>query len=81
METLSRMIFAILNGGLSSSFSVGTRNDGAFKISHLLYADNTLIFRGVNPDHPHNLCCLFLCFEAVLVFRINLAKLELVPHW
>lgn len=48
-------------------------------ISHLLFADNTMIFCGANLDHLCNLHCLFLCFEAISGLRINLAKLELVP--
>jgi hypothetical protein len=53
-------------------------NVGAFNISHLLFANGTLIFCGENPNHLRNLCCLFLCFETVSDLRINLAKLELV---
>jgi hypothetical protein len=78
MEALSRMISAIVNEGLLSGFLVGSRNVGAFNISHLLFADDTLIFCGANPDHLRNLRCLFLCFEAVSGLRINLAKSELV---
>jgi hypothetical protein len=37
------------------------------------------MFCGANLDHLRNLRCLFLCFEAVLGLRINLAKSELVP--
>lgn len=68
MEVLSKMISAIVNGDLLSSFSVGSRSGGAFSISHLLFADNTLIFCEPNPDHLRsNLRCLFLCFEAFKV--------------
>jgi len=78
IKALSKMIFAIVNVGLLSGFSVGSRNVGAFNISHLLFANGTLIFCGENPNHLRNLCCLFLCFETVSDLRINLAKLELV---
>jgi len=44
----------------------------------LLFEDDTLIFCNTNSN-IHNLCCLFLCFEAVSGLRINLAKSELVP--
>jgi hypothetical protein len=49
------------------------------KISHLMFADDTLIFYGANPYHFRYLRALFLCFKVVSSLRINLAKLELVP--
>jgi hypothetical protein len=66
IEMLSRMVTALVNMGLLTSFSVGSRNVGALNISHLLYADDILLFCRENPDHLHNLCCL-LCFETVFV--------------
>jgi hypothetical protein len=45
----------------------------------MLFADDTLVFCGANPDHLHYLRMLFLSFEAVLGLKINLAKSVLVP--
>jgi hypothetical protein len=73
------MVSALANKSLLLGFSVGSRHDGAFYNSHLLFANDTLIFCGVNPNHLRNLRCLFLCFEVVLGLKFNLAKLELVP--
>jgi hypothetical protein len=78
MDALIRMIYAMVNVGLLLVFSLGSRNFGAFNISYLLFADDTLIFCGKNLDHLRNLYCLFLFFGAVLGFRINLAKPKLV---
>jgi hypothetical protein len=41
-----------------------------------LLADDTLILCGANLDHLRHLCCLFLCFEAALGLKINLASLN-----
>jgi hypothetical protein len=78
MEASSKMISMLVNGGLLIGLIVGPRSGGAINIFHLLFADDTLIFSGANPDHLHNLCCLFLCFEAVLGLRVNLVKSKLV---
>jgi hypothetical protein len=43
----------------------GSRDVGGLTIiSNLLFADDTLIFCGSNPDYLRYLHCLFLCFEA-----------------
>lgn len=44
MEALSKMIYAIVNGSLLSSFLVISRHDGAFNILHILFADATFDF-------------------------------------
>ena len=48
-------------------------------ISHLLFEDDTIIFRGVVPNHLCLLHYLSLYFEVVSGLKIILAKLELVP--
>jgi hypothetical protein len=54
------------------------RSGSAFNISHLLFVDDTLFFPGqiqiIFVD------CLFLCFEAVLGLRINLAEMVPIGH-
>jgi hypothetical protein len=78
MEVLSKMILALVNGGLLSGF-MGSRSSGTINIFHLLFVDDTLIFCETNPNHLRNLCSLFLCFEEVSGLRINLVKSKLVP--
>jgi hypothetical protein len=43
MEALSRMMSATVDSGLLSGFSVGSRNHEEMVVSHLLFADDTLI--------------------------------------
>jgi len=50
MEALGRMISAAVSGGLLFGFSMGTKTD----ISHLLFADDTLVFCGTDPIHLRN---------------------------
>jgi hypothetical protein len=66
MKALGRMIFAMVSGGLLDGFSMGN-----IAFSHLLFAYDTLIFCYALPAH---LWSLFLCFEAALGLKVNLAK-------
>jgi hypothetical protein len=48
-------------------------------VSHLSFADDTLIFCDPIVDQIRDLRCLLLCFEAASGLRINLSKSEMVP--
>jgi hypothetical protein len=65
MEVLSKIISLLMNGGLLTGSMAGPRSGGAINISHILFADDTLIFSKANAYHLCNLRCLFLCYEAV----------------
>jgi hypothetical protein len=43
MEALSRMMFATVDRGFLSSFSVGSRDNEELLVFHLLFANDTLI--------------------------------------
>jgi hypothetical protein len=60
-------------------FSVGNASPRPLVISHLLFADNTLIFCNDNLDQIQFLGDLLTWFEAISGLKINLGKLELVP--
>jgi hypothetical protein len=75
MEAFNKMMSIVVSGGLLSSIFVGIGNDGGIDISHLLFANDTLILCWVDQDHLYHLRCLFLCFEAISDLKINWAKL------
>lgn len=50
-----------------------------FKVSHLLLADDALLFCGADINHIKSLKALLLCFESVFGFNVNFDKSELVP--
>ena len=79
MEALSRMMSKAVEHGLLSGFQVGSMDSHLVRVSHLLFADDTLIFSDAKPDHTFNLRLLFTWFEAVLGLKINFNKSEMVP--
>jgi hypothetical protein len=79
MEALSKLFYITVQRGFLSGFSVGSGSNGVINISHLLFADNTLVFCGAKSDHLLYLCMLLLSFEAVSGLKINLDKSVLVP--
>lgn len=64
---------------LLSGFFVGSRHFAVVNVSHILFADSTLVCCGAKFDSLHYLHALFLCFESISDLKINLAKSELVP--
>jgi hypothetical protein len=74
MEALSCMLFAGVNDGLLEGFKVGN-----VIVSHLLFADDTLIFCKDSPDQLAYLQGIFLLFEAASGLKVNLAKSVLIP--
>jgi hypothetical protein len=79
MEAFNKMISAIYSRGLISGFFVGSREVDQVEVSHLLFADNTLIFCGADASQIRHLSALLVCFEAVSGLKVNLSKSTLVP--
>ena len=79
MEELSGMLDRAVEGGFLSGFSVGNNGCNVVSISHLLYAEDTLIFCGAEPDQLWHLRGVFIWFQALSSLKINLSKSELVP--
>uniref|UniRef100_A0A2N9IUI4 Reverse transcriptase domain-containing protein n=1 Tax=Fagus sylvatica TaxID=28930 RepID=A0A2N9IUI4_FAGSY len=78
MEALSRLIDKAIGAGMISGFSVSRDNHAPSLISHLLFADDTLIFCEATSDHLSHLRSLLIWFETTSGLRINLGKSELV---
>lgn len=78
MEAFSRLMLKAKEGGCIDGFSVSTSSGDSMSISHLLFADDTVVFCDANIDQMCHLKCILLCFEAISGLRINLAKSETV---
>ncbi|KAF5470940.1 hypothetical protein F2P56_011425 [Juglans regia] len=77
MEALSRMVLTSVEGRFLSRFSVENRH-GLTIISHLLFADDILLFCEDNLGYIQSLKVILLCFEAVFALKINLVKTGMV---
>ena len=48
-------------------------------VSHLLFADDTILFCDANGEQILHVHMLLLCFEAVTGLKVNALKSEMVP--
>ncbi|RVW27733.1 hypothetical protein CK203_109967 [Vitis vinifera] len=72
-------ILLAVDNGYISGCQVKGRNEGGIQISHLLFADDTLVFCQASQDQLTYLSWLLMWFEAASGMRINLDKSELIP--
>ena len=79
MEALSCMLDAAAMLGQFSGFLVGNSAGTLLTVSHLLFADDTLIFCDTNSHHLAALRGILARFEVVSGLKINLLKSKLVP--
>ena len=49
------------------------------QITHLLFADDTLVFCEAKEDQLTHLCWLLMWFEALSGLKVNMEKSELIP--
>lgn len=79
MEAFSRMMNEVVARASIVGFEVRGRGGGGMFISHILFADDTLILCGTEVSHFPNLRCLLLCFEVVSGLKVNLSKTKVIP--
>ena len=78
MEAISRMLDKAVHEGRLSGFNVGASANRSLMVSHLLFADDSLIFCDANIDHMLILRMVLIWFKAVSGLKVNLGKFELV---
>ncbi|RVX09019.1 LINE-1 reverse transcriptase-like [Vitis vinifera] len=79
MEVLSAMLRRAVDGGFISGCNIQGRGGMELNVSHLLFADDTIIFCEARQDHITYLSWILVWFEAASGLRINLAKSEVIP--
>ncbi|RVW78761.1 putative mitochondrial protein [Vitis vinifera] len=78
MEVLSRLIHRAVGGGFLLGCRVNGRGGDGALVSHLLFADDTLVFCEASEDQMVYLSCLLMWFEVISGLRINLDKSEIL---
>ncbi|RVX03217.1 LINE-1 reverse transcriptase-like [Vitis vinifera] len=79
MEVLSALIRRAVVGGFLCGCSIGGGRRPTVNISHLLFADDTVVFCEAKKEHLLHLSWILFWFEAASGLRINLAKSEVIP--
>ena len=80
MDILSRLVNKAVEGNFLSGCKLGgAREEEELEVSHLLYADDTLLFCKDNPDQLACLRWILMWFEALSGLKINLNKSEIFP--
>ena len=79
MEALSCLLKRAVEGNFISGCRFGGRDGGEIVISHLLYADDTIIFCDANAEQLMYLRWTLMWFEAFSGLKINLFKSEIIP--
>ena len=79
MEAVSKMMDKAVTEGQLFGFCVGTSTGDHLQVSHLLFADDTLVMCNVDIDQMLFLRLILSWFEIVSGLKINLDKSELVP--
>ena len=76
---LSTLLRRAGEGGFLSGCRLRGRGGGELTVSHLLFADDTIIFCEARKAQLTNLSWILAWFEAASGLRINLAKSVLIP--
>jgi hypothetical protein len=71
MEALNKLFTVVVHRGFLLGFLVGSGSNGMLNISHLLFADDTLVFCGANLDHLRFFSsCFFFFFCILKLFQV-----------
>ncbi|RVW71613.1 Transposon TX1 uncharacterized 149 kDa protein [Vitis vinifera] len=78
MEALSCLINKAVRGGFLSGCRLRGKGGNGIQVSHLLFADDTLVFCKDSQDQMDVLSWLLMWFEAISGLNINLEKSEII---
>ena len=79
MEVLSRLLKRTEDGGFLSGFQASPNTSGGLHISHLLFANDTILFCDASEEQLLHIHMVLIFFEAITGLKINVGKSEIVP--
>ena len=79
MEVLDALIRRVVVGRFLSGCSIRGGRRPTLNISHLFFADDTVVFCEANKEHLTHLSWILFWFETASGLRINLSKSEIIP--
>ena len=79
MEVLSCILKKTEEGSLIQCFHVGPNNSTGIRISHLLFADDTILFCDASREQILSIRLVLTCFQAFTGLKMNVGKSEIIP--
>ena len=76
MEVLSRLLKRTEDGGFLCGFQAGSHRQGGLKITHILFADDIILFCDALREHLLYIRMVLIFFEA-MGLRVNSGKMKL----
>ena len=73
------MLRRVEGAGLIRGFKAEGRRGGGECVTHLLFADDTILFCDADVEQILHIRLLLLSFQVVIGFKVNVHKSEMVP--
>ena len=77
MEVLSRLLKRTEEGGFIKRFQANSHSQGGLCISHLLFADDTILFCDATREKLLYIRMAMIFFDAITGFKVNIVRVRL----